>query len=135
MIAIVVITHGRFGEELVRTAENIVGRQEAVAALPITPEVGLEQVSQGVEDILSRLKNDQGFLFLVDMLGGTPCNTALLKTKNIAAEVVTGVNLYMMLSSFTHRAKMNLRDLAVKVAEDGRKAIVLPKDMLLKRLS
>ena len=41
----------------------------------------------------------------------------------------------MVLSSFTHRDKLNLRDLAAKVAEDGRKAIVLPKDMLLKRLS
>jgi len=134
MIAIVIITHGHFGEELMRTAEGIVGRQEAVATLSITPEMGLEQVSKGVDDILSRLKNDQGFLFLVDMLGGTPCNTAILKTKDIAAEVVTGINLYMVLSSFTHRAKLNLRDLAIKVAEDGRKAIVLPKDMLLKRL-
>ena len=135
MIAIVVITHGHFGEELIHTAEGIVGHQEAVAALSITPEIGMDQVSKGIDDILTRLKNDQGFLFLVDMLGGTPCNTSLLKTKNIAAEVVTGINLYMMLSSFTHRAKLNLRDLAVKVAEDGRKAIVLPKDMLLKRLS
>jgi mannose/fructose-specific phosphotransferase system component IIA len=135
MIAVVVITHGLFGEELVRTAEGIVGRQEAVAALTITSEVGLDHVSKGIDDILIRLKNDEGYLFLVDMMGGTPCNTALLKTKNLNAEVVTGVNLYMLLSSFTQRNKLNLHDLAVKVAEDGRKAIVLPKDMLLKRLS
>ena len=69
------------------------------------------------------------------MLGGTPCNAALLKTKDIPAEVVMGVNLYMVLSSFTHRDTMDLKSLASKVSEDGKKAIVLAKDLLMKRMS
>ena len=67
----------------------------------------------------------------MDMLGGTPCNTALLKTKlDLPAEIITGVNLYMILSSFTHRGEMDLKTLAAKVAEDGKRAIVLAKDLL-----
>ena len=51
---------------------------------------------------------------------------------DIKAEVITGVNLYMVLSSFTHRAEMDLKALAAKVAEDGRRAIVVAKDLLQK---
>ena len=80
-------------------------------------------------------QSPEGTLILVDMLGGTPCNTALLKTKDLKAEIITGVNLYMILSSFTHRESMDLKTLAAKVAEDGKRAIVLAKDLLMKRLA
>ena len=134
MISIILITHGQFGEELLRTAQDIVGRQEAVAALAVTPEMGPENVSQALHEIMTKLASPEGTLILVDMLGGTPCNTALLKSKDISAEVLTGVNLYMILSSFTHRGQMDLKSLSAKVAEDGRRAIVPAKDLLLKRL-
>jgi PTS system mannose-specific IIA component len=135
MIAVILITHGQFGQELLRTAQDIVGRQESIAALSVTPEMGPENVSQALDEALKRLASPEGALVLVDMLGGTPCNTALLKTKNISAEVLTGVNLYMVLSSFTHRDNMNLKSLAAKVAEDGRRAIVSAKDLFMKRLA
>jgi PTS system mannose-specific IIA component len=135
MIAIILITHGQFGQELLRTAQDIVGRQEGVAALSVTPEMGLENVSQALGETIERLASPDGVLIMVDMLGGTPCNTALLKTKDLSAEVITGVNLYMLLSSFTHRERMDLKALAGKVAEDGKRAIVLAKDLLLKRLA
>ena len=67
------------------------------------------------------------------MLGGTPCNAAILKTKDATAEVVTGINLYMLISAFTHRSHLDLRALALKAAEDGKRAINLPKDLLIKR--
>jgi len=135
VIAVIIITHGQFGQELLRTAQDIVGRQESIAALSVTPEMGPENVSQALDEAIQRLASPEGSLILVDMLGGTPCNTALLKTKNIPAEVLTGVNLYMVLSSFTHRDKMDLKSLAAKVAEDGRRAIVSAKELFMKRLS
>jgi PTS system mannose-specific IIA component len=135
MISIIVITHGQFGQELLRTAQDIAGRQESVAALAVTPEMGQENVLHALQETLDRLNSADGTLILVDMLGGTPCNTALMKTKNMTAEVLTGVNLYMILSSFTHRDKMDLKSLTTKVAEDGRRAIVSAKDLLMKRLA
>ena len=113
MIAVVLITHGQFGQELLHTAQDIIGRQEAVASIAVTPEMGPENVSQALDDTLKRLASHEGTLIMVDMLGGTPCNTALLKTKTLQAEVLTGVNLYMVLSSFTHRETMDLKSLAV----------------------
>ena len=135
MIAVIVITHGQLGQELLRTAQDIVGRQEAVASLSVTPEMGLENVAEALGETLKRLASPEGALVMVDMLGGTPCNTALLKTKDLSVEIVTGVNLYMVLSSFTHREQMDLKTLAGKVAEDGKRAIVLAKDLLMKRLA
>ena len=135
MIAIVVITHGQFGQELLRTAQDIAGRQENVAALSVMPEMGVDSVAQALGETLTRFASSEGALILVDMLGGTPCNTALLKTKDLSAEVVTGVNLYMVLSSFTHRGDMDLKALAAKVAEDGKRAVVLAKDLLKKRMA
>ena len=127
--------HGQFGQELLRTAQDLAGRQENVAALAVTPEMGLDSVCQALVDAMTRFPAAEGTLILVDMLGGTPCNTALLKTKDLASEVVTGVNLYMILSSFTHRGEMDLPTLAAKVCEDGKRAIVLAKDLLTKRMA
>src|ERR1051325_10476546 len=101
MISVIVITHGQFGQELLRTAQDIVGRQDHVMALAVLPEMGLDSVAAALKEGLNHLNSPEGHLILVDMLGGTPCNTSLLKTKDIKAEVITGVNLYMILSSFT----------------------------------
>lgn len=132
-IGIVVVTHGHFGRELLQTAEDIVGRQDAALAISVTSETGVDWLCRAVEDAYVRLKSSEGVLYLVDMLGGTPCNTSLLKTKNLNAEVVTGVNLYMLISALTHRGHLDLRSLAAKAAEDGQRAIALAKDLLLKR--
>jgi mannose PTS system EIIA component len=133
MIGVAVITHGHFGEELLRTAQEIVGRQENVMAFAVTHDTGMDNLCRFIEEAMLRLKSPEGVLFLVDMLGGTPCNTTLLKTKESPAEIVTGVNLYMVISSFTHRSHLDLHALALKAAEDGKRAIGLPKDILLKR--
>src|SRR5438552_1906558 len=103
MIGIILVTHGFFGQELLKTAEDIVGRQTGAVALAVTAETGLENLSRSVEDAIGQVGSHEGVLFLVDMLGGTPCNSILMKIKNVDAEVITGVNLYMLISAFTHR--------------------------------
>jgi PTS system mannose-specific IIA component len=132
MIGIAIVTHGHFGEELLRTAQEIVGRQENVLAFSVTSETGMDNVCRFIDEAMGQLKTE-GVLFLVDMLGGTPCNATVLKTKNTSAEIVTGINLYMLISAFTHRSHLDLRALALKAAEDGRRAIGLPKDLLMKK--
>lgn len=134
MISLIVITHGLFGQELLRTAQDMIGRQEGVAGLAVTSEMGADNLSHALADTIEKLKSPEGYLILVDLMGGTPSNTALLKTKDLPSEIVTGVNLYMVLSTLRYRAGMGLKELAAKVAEDGRKAILLPKDLLSKKL-
>ncbi len=135
MISVIVITHGQFGQELVRTAQDLTGRQENLTALAVTSDMGPGDLATLLMATLEKLPSQKGALILVDMLGGTPCNTALLKTKDRPVEVLTGVNLYMVLSSINNREKMDLKALAVKVTEDGKRAIVSAKDLLMKKLS
>src|SRR4051794_19797405 len=125
MIGIAVITHGHFGEELVRTAEEIVGRQEHLLAFSVTSETSVDNAAAFLDGALLTFRALDGVLILVDMLGGTPGNVAILKTKDSAAEIVTGVNLYMLVSAMTHRSQLDARALALKVAEDGKRAITL----------
>src|SRR5262245_57770450 len=132
MIAVAILTHGHFGEELLRTAQEIVGKQESAVAFSVTSNTGMDNLCRFVDETLESFKSAEGVLFLVDMLGGTPCNTTLLKTKESKSEIVTGVNLYMAISAFTHRSHLDLRALALKAAEDGKRAIGLPRDLLLK---
>jgi len=133
MIGIVVITHGVFGQDLLRTAQDIIGAQEDVLGIALTSAMSLEALRTLIAEHQQRHGGADGILYLVDMLGGTPCNAALLQTKDHPAEIVSGVNLYMMLSAFKNRAALDLKSLAVRVAEDGRKSITLPKDLLAKR--
>ena len=133
MIGVVIITHGQFGQELLRTSEEIIGRQDSVMAISLTHQTGRDHVSQSLDQAIAQWGSG-GLLILVDMLGGTPCNTSLLKAKTIEAEIVTGVNLYMLLSAFRHRGELDLKALAAKSAEDGKRAIVLAKDLLAKRV-
>jgi len=132
MIGVVVITHGTFGEGLLSTAQDMVGRQEQILFLSVSSDVGPHKLAEQILDVQSRWEGQAGVLYLVDMLGGTPCNQALLQTKDRQSEVVTGVNLYMVLSAFKNRAQMTLSPLAARVGEDGRKSIVVPRDLLNK---
>jgi PTS system mannose-specific IIA component len=134
MTAIIVITHGHFGRELLQTAQDIVGRQENVAALSVTQESGISQLSDAISKTCGQFSDSTEVLFLVDMLGGTPCNTAIMKSKDKSWEIVTGVNLYMLISAFRHRGDLDVKALSEKIAADGKRAITLPRDMLKKAL-
>lgn len=134
MISVIVITHGLFGQELLRTAQDIVGRQEQVAGLAVLPDTGGESLGLAISETLQNLASSEGHLFLVDMLGGTPCNQAMVRTRGVKAEVVAGVNLYMVLSALRNREGADLKSLASRVAEDGKRAIVSASDLLAKKL-
>ena len=74
-------------------------------------------------------------LILTDMLGGSPCNASVLLTKSYNIEVLTGVNLPMILSAiFASRTVQNAKELADKVLADGKKSIVNAKQLLLERM-
>jgi PTS system mannose-specific IIA component len=133
VIGIVVITHGVFGQNLLRTAQDMVGTQDQVTSITLTSEMGGEGLTRLLKDAQAAMKDLDGMLYLVDMLGGTPCTIVLLNTKDQAAEIVTGVNLYMMLSAFKNRETMDLTALAARASEDGRKSIVLPKALMAKK--
>ena len=76
----------------------------------------------------------QSLLILTDMFGGTPCNSSVPFCTVHHVEIVTGTNLYMVISSFINRKIMPLEELAKKVIDDGKKNIANAKELFLKKL-
>ncbi|MBI2963525.1 MAG: PTS sugar transporter subunit IIA [Deltaproteobacteria bacterium] len=119
MIAVVVVTHGRLSEEMVRTLQGVVGRVPQVAAvstLDDDPEIVQAKIRAAVE----RVDDGEGALILTDMLGDTATNLSLLVAGVSHAEVVAGVNMPMLVKAASARRSMGLRELAAFIREYGR---------------
>ena len=137
MINVLVLSHCELTKELIKTAEVIAGKQENLFYIDqdIKNE-NLASLQEKISEILKKINNEKGTLILTDMLGGTPCNASILLTKNFNIEVLTGVNLPMILSAvFASKSVQNARELADKVLTDGKKSIVNAKQLLLERMN
>ena len=130
MIGVVVVTHGQLATELVNAAETIVGDLPRFAAVSIgwhdTVELAREEIAQAV----ARVDAGHGVIVLTDMFGGTPSNLAITFLADGRIEVITGVNLPMLLKLAGARDIADLRELARRIREDGRNAIWVAADLL-----
>jgi mannose/fructose/sorbose-specific phosphotransferase system IIA component len=132
MINVVVVTHGDFGEALVRAAEMIVGPQENVRAVALLPEEGPDGFGDKLDAALADL-DGQDTLLLIDLFGGTPCNVSSRKVLQANTEVITGMNMAMVIEALTSRDSTPLPELAAQVVEAGQKAVVNLKPLLCKK--
>jgi PTS system mannose-specific IIA component len=134
MIRILIITHGEFGREMLKTAEGIVGKQEGVNLLAVTTGDSLSSMCEHVGAIVRGIDDPDGTLILADMIGGTPCNACLPFCRDFKIDIVTGLNLYMLLAAFMGRSTLTLEELAHKVVADGKRNIADAKEIFLKKL-
>ena len=133
MIGVVVVTHGRLASELLKAAEIIVGKIESSAAVDIDPGMGVDEIHKAIEGSIRSVDAGKGVLLLTDMFGGTPSNIGLSFLGTHQVEVVTGVNLPMMIKLPMARVTMPLPELARHLQEYGQRNITIPGDMLKKR--
>ncbi len=134
MINFIVVTHGEFGAYLVEAAESIVGRQAGVKVVPISPRVSVPEIRERVRRALAQLACDDGLVLFTDIPGGTPGNISFPLVKDQPkVEMVSGVNLYMLVTAFSHRGDMALDALVEKVMADGQKSIRDIRRMFLTR--
>jgi mannose PTS system EIIA component len=132
MVGLVVAAHGHLAEELVHTAEQIVGALSGVATVSIEPGASPDQIREEIRGAVRRVEAGEGVIVLADLFGGTPCNQSLLLCNQCALEVVTGVNLPMLLKAHTLRAdtQMHLTDMAVALTQYGQKNITCASALL-----
>lgn len=125
MINFIIVTHGEFGAYLVEAAESIVGRQAAgVRAISISPRVSVAEIRERLKHAIKELAAPGGLILFTDMPGGTPGNLSFPLIKELSGvELVSGVNLYMLVSAFSHRDRCRLDELVEKVIQDGRKSV------------
>ncbi len=119
MVGIVVVTHGRLGEEMVRTVESVIGRAASIEAVS-TVDNDLEVVKAKLRRAIERADEGDGTLVLTDMLGDTATNLALAVSGPLRVEVVAGTNMPMLLKAAGARGTMGLREFAAFIRQYGR---------------
>jgi PTS system mannose-specific IIA component len=130
MIGVVVVTHGQLATELVNAAETIVGDLPQFAAVSIGWHDDVDDAREEIRQAIARVQGASGVLILTDMFGGTPSNLGLTFLETNKVEVMTGVNLPMLIKLASLRDSPDLLAVARQMREHGRNAIWVASDLL-----
>jgi PTS system mannose-specific IIA component len=130
MIGVVVVTHGQLAVELLNAAEMIVGELSRFTAVSIGWHEDTEDARGEIAQAIARVRQGQGVLILTDMFGGTSSNLAMTFLAQDDVEVITGVNLPMLLKLAELRDQASLLTAAREMREHGRSAIWVASDLL-----
>ena len=124
MVGVVVAAHGRLADELLLTYVFIVGKAEQMTAISIDPARPIKELQSDIRKAIKDVDTDDGVLILTDMFGGTPANMTLAFLDDDKVEVITGVNLPMLIKLSQCRDKgQSLNEVADEVVDYGRKSI------------
>jgi PTS system mannose-specific IIA component len=131
VIGVVVVTHGQLARELLNAAEAIVGDLPQFSAVSVGWHDDVEDAREEIRQSIGQLDEGTGVLVLTDMFGGTPSNLAMTFLEPGKVEVVTGVNLPMLIKLSSLRDSAALTDVARELRDTGRKAIHVASDLML----
>lgn len=124
MIGIIVMTHGSFSEEIIKSCELIAGPAERTVALKLNRNDNIEDLNRNFVEKLSELDDGDGVLVLADLLGGSPSNVVGLNLKKGGRfHALTGVNLPMLLEALINREGKTLEELTEVCIEAGKTGI------------
>ena len=130
MIGILLVTHKELAEALIAVCDLILGRQDAVQAISLDPHASPEGCRQQIQKGLAQVNNGNGIIILTDMLGGTPSNLTLTFLQEGKVEVVTGVNLPMLMKLAQLREEKDLVQVALALKQSGQKGITVASEVL-----
>lgn len=132
MVGVVVVTHGSFGQSLLDAAETVLGPQEYCSAVGVDVNKGVDETMDAIRKAIRAVESGRGVLALTDLFGGSPTTMSLSLMKSEKLEVITGVNLPMLVATLQARM-MNLEALADKVRDAGQQGIKVAGAMLRKK--
>lgn len=133
MFGTLITTHGNLGNELIKSAELIKGRLENTIHISVDQTKDVEGLKKEISLAIKKLDKGKGVLILTDLFGGTPSNISLSFMKEDKVEVLTGVNLPMLLKLSETREDMTLREFACLIKNYGEKNIMLASEILSKK--
>jgi PTS system mannose-specific IIA component len=133
MIGILIVTHKELAEALMSVWDLMLGRQERIVAVSLDPSAPPEVSRQQIQRGLSQVNNGNGIIILTDMLGGTPSNLTLSFLQEGKVEVITGVNLPMLMKLAQLRDQNDLREVALALKQSGQKGITVASEVLHKK--
>lgn len=129
MIGLVLAAHSQLSAEMLKAAEMIVGPIVEAVAVAINHDDSVETIRQAIEEAIAKVSND-GVIVMTDMFGGTPANMSLSFLESEKIEVLTGMNLPMLLKFAMDREKTGVADLASQLRDTGRDSITVAGDFL-----
>jgi len=135
MIGALITTHGNLGNELIKAAELIKGPLNDILHVSVDQTKNVEDIKKEISNAIKKLDKGKGVLVLTDLFGGTPSNISLSFIKEGKVEVLTGVNLPMVLKLSEVKQDMTLRDFACLIKNYGEKNIMLASEILDKKAS
>ncbi|HEX8141948.1 MAG TPA: PTS sugar transporter subunit IIA [Pyrinomonadaceae bacterium] len=130
LVAGVIVTHGHLANELLAAAEMIIGAASHITAVSIGWHDDVDAAHAEVERAIRQVSQERGVLLLTDMFGGTPTNIGAMFLAEGEVEVVTGVNLPMVIKLASQSESESLADVARRVRDQGREGIYLAGDIL-----
>lgn len=130
MVGFVVVTHGNLAQELIAAAEMIVGELRGVQAVGISSSCSPEKAREEIIRAIDSVDSGGGAIILTDLFGGTPSNLSISFLEETKIEVVTGVNLPMMIKLSSIRESMDLNEMARFIKSYGRENITVAGELL-----
>ena len=131
LIGALIVTHGRLAFELLNAAQRIEANTTGIEAVPLEWNDSVDEAREKIRQALERIGPDRGVIIFTDMFGGTPSNISLSFLEKGRVEIVTGVNLPMIVKFATVKQEAkDVATLAHVISEKGSKAIRVCSDLL-----
>lgn len=129
MTGLVLVTHAGLATALIQSAEMIMGQLERCVAVEVAPDEKADEIMGRVVKAVETVSAD-GAIIMTDLFGGTPSNMAMSFLKDGTIEVVTGVNLPMLIEFGSRRNRLPVSELAADLCRCGREGIIIPGELL-----
>lgn len=128
MIGIIIISHGILADGLLESSKLLCGTNDGVISVKLEPIDSPDKFHKKLEDAIEKVDGGEGIIILADILGGTPANqSVLLQEHRDDIEVITGVNMPLLIEAITMREQMSLHVLLKHLLDIGKKSIENPK--------
>ena len=130
MIGIIIVTHGNLALELKSAMEHILGIQKNIEIISIKPDDDLEIKKSALEESIKKVDEENGVIILTDMFGGIPSNLAISLLKIGKVEIISGVNLPMLIKLIGLRDSNDIQKVATESKESAQKYISIASEIL-----
>jgi len=127
----VIVSHGQVANELLAAAETVVGELQHITAVSIGWHDDVELAKAEVARAIKKVSQGKGVLLLTDMFGGTPTNISAMFIEENDIEIVTGVNLPMVIKLASQNKEISLSEMAKEVESQGKQSIYCASELLM----
>ena len=128
MVGVLIVSHGRLAETLISEVQCLNGNIQRVKGISVWPKESEEETKDRIRNKMAEVDEGDGIVILTDILGGTPTNLSMAFLKDERVEVVTGVNVPMLLTLLSYRKGRSLEEICSLVKKSGRRSIILIKE-------